>query len=243
MIEILGQKYLSIDQHVDLKNFEDIVDDIILGIAKSKYAAGPTYTGPGYLDKSKKSVHEIYREIISDPNHPYFNVIKNLKNWEPYNFIQYKWNTHVLNQCLILRSSGLFNYQNKSNQNECKDFEIINNFPKFIKWIKNLNFFSSIGRIIIFLNEPGTKVLEHRDYYDGISRKDQFLWINPLKNKKFYIRDDFEKIYIDSIFSYFDNANIHGAEESDCSTFSIRIDGIFSENFKLKTNLKQHLND
>ena len=241
MINILNQKYLSLDEHLDTTIFNTIVDDIIIGIAKAKYAAGPTNTGPGYLDKSRKSVYEIYREIMGDTEHPYHNTVKSLKNWEPYTFIQYKWPSHVLGQCLVLRSSGIGNYDSKDSSDRCKNFTIMENFKPLTEYITTQNIFSEIGRIVIFLNETGSRTLEHRDYSDGVSRKDQFLWISPLGNKKFYIRDDNEKVYLNSTFCYFDSANIHGSDVNTESTFSIRVDGKFSQEFLNKTNLGVHI--
>jgi len=78
---------------------------------------------------------------------------------------------------------------------------------------------------------------------DGITRKDQFIWFSPNKTKRFYVRDDNEKHYIESRFCYFDNANIHGSDMIESNTFSIRVDGLFSDEFKLETGLKDHLND
>ena len=107
----------------------------------------------------------------------------------------------------------------------------------------SLHIFSSIGRIVVFLNETGTKVIEHRDYVDGISRKDQFVWISPIGNKKFYVRDETSKIYLKSKFCYFDNANIHGSDQMTSASFSIRIDGTFSKDFMSITGLEGHIND
>lgn len=243
MIKILGQNYLSLDQYLNLELFDSIADDIIVGISRSKYAAGPTNSGPGYLDKTKKNVYEIYREIMSNEAHPYHEKIKSLKNWEPYTFIQYKWPSHILGQCLVLRSSGIGNYKDKDQENKCHDYPIIEHFQSLTEYIKLQNIFSSIGRIVIFLNDTGSQTLEHRDYDDGISRKDQFIWISPMLNKKFYLKDEHEKVYVQSKFCYFDSSNIHGTDRSTDSVFSIRIDGKFSEEFLSKTNLKEHFND
>ena len=241
MINILGQPYLVLDQYLDVEKFDSIVDDIIVGIAKSRYAAGPSNSGPGYLDRSKKSVFEIYRDILADTSHPYHTLIKGLKNWEPFTFIQYKWPSHILGQCLLLRESGVALYTSKHDPAYCKDHPIISNFTSFVNWLESENIFESIGRIVIFLNEIGTSVLEHRDYKDGISQKDQFIWICPMGNKKFYVKDDVEKVYVNSRFCYFDNANIHGSDVTEQSSFSIRVDGIFSQSFLDKTNLKHHI--
>lgn len=241
MIKILGQNYLSLDHFVDVQSFDAIVDDIILGIAKSRHVAGPTNTGPGYIDRSKKSIHQIYREILADTEHPYHKTITSLKGFEPFNFIQYKWPSHALGQHLALRSPGFGYYEFKSDETKCKDYPISANFTSLYSFIRSQNIFSSLGRIVIFLNETGTRTIEHRDYEDGISRKDEFIWICPLQNKKFYVRDDNEKEYLTSKFCYFDPANIHGTDPAETSAFSIRVDGLFSEEFKNKTGIIEHL--
>lgn len=243
MIKVINYAYLPLDTHVDVESFDAIIDDLLVGIAKSKYAAGPTNTGPGYIDKSKQSVYEIYRQITGDCTHPYFKTLASLKNWEPYTFIQYKWPSHVLGQCLVLRSSGIGNYTTKHQDASCKDYPIMVNFTSLMSYIESQEIFQSIGRVVVFLNEAGTPTLEHKDYEDGISRKDQFIWISPQQTKKFYIRDNCEKIYVESKFCYFDSANIHGADPVDTATFSIRIDGVFSDKFKQRTGLTEYFDD
>lgn len=243
MLTILGQAYLPIDHYVDIKKFDNILDDIILGISKSYYAIGPTNTGPGYLDKSRMSVQEIYKQILEDINHPYHNTIKSLKNWEPLNFIKFKWPSHTLGQCLILRAVPGAAYLDKDDETKCIDYPIKENFKIFLQWLDEQRIFLSIGRIVIFLNETGTSVLEHRDYVDGMSRKDQFIWISPLGNKKFYVRDEIEKSYFNSRCCYFDNANIHGSDVVVQSSFTIRIDGKFTQDFISKVGLEEHFSD
>lgn len=241
MFTILNQPYLALDQYLNTKKFDTIIDDIIIGIAKSKYAAGPTNTGPGYINREKKSTNEIRDIILSDPLHPYHTILTQLKNWEPLSFVQYKWPSHILGQCLVLRNSENIDYLTKHDANKCRDYPIMANFISFMKWLKEEKIFKKIGRVVVFLNDPGSFPIEHRDYPDGVSRKDQFIWISPLGSKKFYIRDDSTKTYLESRFCYFDNANIHGADPVNYSTFSIRIDGEFSKSFLNKTNLADHI--
>lgn len=243
MNTILGQPYLVLDKFVNTKSFDKILDTLILAVAKSSYAQGPTYTGPGYIDRSQKSIHETYHEIISDQSHPYHKLLKDLKNWEPYYFVKYKWPGHTLGQCLVIRDAVTNSYLDKDNEEKCRDHPIKANFSDFLTWIDSQNIFSSIGRIVVFLNEAGTSVLEHMDYPDGISRKDQFIWIAPLGNKNFFVRDDKEKHFFNGRFIYFDNSNIHGSDVIPQSTFSIRIDGKFSETFLKKTKLSSHIHD
>lgn len=218
-----------------MRRLETIEDDIILGIAKTRSSAGPTNSGPGYLDTTKKSVPEIYREIIADTTHPYHSLLKSLKDWEPQTFIQYKWPSHVLGQCILLRIGS--SYDAKDIYETSKDFPAIQHFRSLIDWVEEQNIFKSVGRIIIFLTDPFSKTIEHRDFADGVSRKDNFIWMNPLGRKQFYIKDGDTKHYITSKVAFFDSANIHGSDPTDTSTFSIRFDGKFSEEFLQRTGL------
>jgi hypothetical protein len=236
MLTVLNKPYLNLDQFLDIESLDQIEDDIILGIAKTRSTAGPTNSGTGYIDKTKKSVPELYREIINDPSHPYYNLIKSMKDWEPYTFIQYKWPSHALGHCILLRVGS--SYETKNSAINIKDFPAIQHFKSLINWVESQNIFSEIGRIVIFLNDPFSKTLEHSDYADGVSRKDNFLWINPLGRKKFYVKDGDTKHYIESKVAFFDSANIHGSDPTDTSTFSIRFDGNFTDSFLQRTGLE-----
>jgi hypothetical protein len=236
--KVLDNPYVGLDQYIDTIKFDSIIDDLIIGIAKSRSYTGASQPGPGYVDKSKKNVLEIYQLIKDDPTHIYHKLITGLSIQEALIFIQFKWPSHVMGRCITLRQYK--EYSLKQFANGCIDTPAIENFTSFMNWLKEENIFEEIGRTIIFLNDSYSFSIEHNDYNKeivDISRKDQLLWINPLGNKKFYIRQDNKKIYFDSRFCYFDNANFHGADPVDYSTISIKIDGIFSRYFLDKTGL------
>jgi hypothetical protein len=237
---VLNKPYISFDQYLNTDKFDLIIDNIILGIAKSNSLAGPSHPGPNYLDRSKKSIFEIYNLILNDPSHSYNELISKLKIREALLFIQYKWPSHILGRCITLRHYK--SYSLKHRAAECKNTPAIENFTSFMEWLKEENIFEEIGRTIIFLNDSNSFPIEHSDIINReADQKDQFIWINPLSNKKFYIKNESKKIYLESRFCYFDNANVHGADPVDYSTFSIKIDGIFSKSFLNKTGLKNHL--
>jgi len=237
---VLNQPYLSFDQFIDTKKFDLIIDDILIGIAESNNFIGPTQPGVGYVDKSQKGIVEIYQLILNDTSHPYHNLITNLERYKALIFIQYKWPTHILGRGISLRQYK--DYSVKQFANGCIDSPAIKNFASFMNWLNEENIFEEIGRTIIFLNDSFSFPIEHRDYNDivNINRKDQFIWINPLGNKKFYIREGSKKIYPECRFCYFDNANLHGGDPVAYSSFSIKVDGIFSKSFLDKTGLTPH---
>jgi hypothetical protein len=239
MLTVLGRPFLNLDQFLDIPSLDKITDDILLGIAKTRSSAGPSNSGPGYVDKRYNSVPEIQRAILGDPSHPYYNLITDLKGWEAQTFIQYKWPSHVLGNCILLRMAS--SYDAKDLERKTIDLPAIRYFESLMTWIKDQNIFKEIGRTVVLLNDPFSKAIEHSDYADGVSRKDQFIWLNPLQRKKFFIKEADNKHYVTSKVAFFDSANIHGTDPSDISTFSIRVDGKFTEDFLKKTSLESYL--
>ena len=239
MIPVLGKPFLNLDQFLDIDSLDKITDDIILGIAKTRTTAGPSNSGPGYVDKTKKSVPEIHRQILADTAHPYYNILKELKGWEAQTFIQYKWPSHVLGSCIILRLSS--SYDEKNLASKAIDLPAITHFSSLINWVNSQKIFKEVGRVVILLNDPYSKAIEHSDYADGKSRKDHFIWMNPLERKQFFVKDGETKHYVTSKVAFFDSANIHGSDPSDTSTFSIRFDGVFTEEFINKTGLGAYI--
>lgn len=242
MLGIDNKPYVNLDQFLDIDSLNQLEDDIILGIAKTRATAGPTNSGPGYVDRSKQSVPEIYRHIMSTPNHPYHNLLKSLKNWEPQTFIQYKWPSHVLGSCILLRIGD--SYTTKHLNSNSRDLPAIKHFDSLINWIKSQNIFEEMGRIVIFLNDPFGKTIEHSDYIDvSENKKDNFIWLNPLRRKKFFIKDQDTKHYIESTSAFFNSSDVHGSDPSDTSTFSIRFDGVFKKEFIQKIGLERYFNE
>jgi hypothetical protein len=98
-----------------------------------------------------------------------------------------------------------------------------------------------VGRILFFINQLGSYTATHCDYADRNSLKDQFIWINVFQKKSFFVLDEnWKKQYLLGEINTFDNATWHGSEPAKHSCFTIRIDGLFSDEFLTKTGLDQH---
>ncbi len=116
-------------------------------------------------------------------------------------------------------------------------------FRPFLDWLDQQNIFSNYGRITIFLNEPNCFTPIHFDPpYPDVSPKDEFIWITLDNRKRFFIidNDTQEKTYIQGYVGTFDNHNYHGSEPSNYANWSLRVDGVFSDSFLLKTDLYNH---
>ena len=91
--------------------------------------------------------------------------------------------------------------------------------------------FKAMGRMLIIYDDSGNAVPAHRDHLDTGLRHD-FIWFRTNLNKPFYVlnADTGDKLYVDSYSAWFDTVNqFHGSDASNGLSFSVRVDGIFSD--------------
>lgn len=110
-------------------------------------------------------------------------------------------------------------------------------FPNLIDWAQSLPVFKGIGRIEILGMDPCQHATCHRDTDPAVwKQKDQLLMLSPRGDKRFYIFDEVkkEKIYANSKLFTFDDLAYHGVDSSPYFTYSVRIDGPFTEEYDRK---------
>jgi hypothetical protein len=94
--------------------------------------------------------------------------------------------------------------------------------------------FESTGRMLIMYDNVSRPVSAHRDH----AAQDichQFVWFRTNLNKPFYLLNPAtnEKKYVESYSAWFDTVNqFHGSDAGSGLTFSIRVDGTFTEEFR-----------
>ena len=94
--------------------------------------------------------------------------------------------------------------------------------------------FESTGRIIIMYDDSGRPVPAHRDH-DSADLCHEFAWFRTNFAKPFYMLDPStgEKEYVQSHAAWFDTVNqFHGADAAGGLSFSIRVDGRFTDAFR-----------
>jgi hypothetical protein len=148
----------------------------------------------------------------------------------------------ALNEAIHLRTVRNADYFNKHKEAYCVDTPAFKFFNFLKVWLEKQEIFSEYGRVVFFINEPGVHSIKHRDYPDGVSRRDQFIWISLDGRKNFWVWDDENKTQhnITSRAALFDNADWHGSDRCDYTGWSLRIDGVFSKSFLEKTGLGDH---
>jgi hypothetical protein len=108
-------------------------------------------------------------------------------------------------------------------------------FAPLMAFIESLPF-KATGRILIIYDTGGKEVPAHRDHLD-FERCHEFIWLRTNFNKSFYMLDPRcgKKLHVDSYSAWFDSVNqYHGADASDGLSFSIRVDGVFSDELRAR---------
>lgn len=94
--------------------------------------------------------------------------------------------------------------------------------------------FKRTARMMIMYDDGGASVTAHRDHVsDDVCH--EFIWFRSNMAKPFYMLNHKtgEKLYVDSYSAWFDSVNqFHGAEPHPGLSVSIRVDGVFSDEFR-----------
>jgi hypothetical protein len=96
--------------------------------------------------------------------------------------------------------------------------------------------FKATGRMLIIYDAAGREVPPHRDHLNTELCSD-FVWFRTNLKKPFYVLNDEtgEKKYVESYSAWFDAVNqFHGSDAAAGLSFSIRVDGIFTEEFRAR---------
>lgn len=113
--------------------------------------------------------------------------------------------------------------------------EAANEFSLLMDFIAGLPF-TSTGRMLIIYDDAGKAVPAHRDHLNT-EICNEFIWFRTNLKKPFYVlnHETNEKLYIDSYSAWFDAVNqYHGSDVVGGISFSIRVDGKFTDEFRKK---------
>lgn len=111
--------------------------------------------------------------------------------------------------------------------------EAAKEFTMLMDFIDTLPF-QETGRILLIYDEGGRSVPAHRDH----ERTDichDFIWFRTNLRKPFYLLDNTTgaKVYVEGYSAWFDTVNqYHGSDAADGLTFSFRVDGHFTSEFR-----------
>jgi hypothetical protein len=114
-----------------------------------------------------------------------------------------------------------------------EETEAAEEFASLMDFIGTLPF-RETGRMLIIYDNAGKEVPPHRDHLSA-EVCNEFVWFRTNLVKPFYVLNHLtsEKKYVESYSAWFDSVNqFHGSEPAEGLSFSIRVDGKFTDDFK-----------
>lgn len=111
--------------------------------------------------------------------------------------------------------------------------EAADEFAQLMNFIDTLPF-KATGRMLIMYDDVARAGSAHRDHIETELCHD-FVWFRTNLKKPFFMlnHETNEKKYVESFSAWFDTVNqFHGTDPQEGLTFSIRVDGIFTDEFK-----------
>src|SRR5687767_13998083 len=110
-----------------------------------------------------------------------------------------------------------------------------NEFALLMDFIRTLPF-KATGRMLIMYDDQPRRVPAHRDHTETEVLHD-FIWFRTNLSKPFYMLncETQERRLVAGYSTWFDTVNqFHGSDEADGLAFSIRVDGIFTDEFRTR---------
>jgi hypothetical protein len=126
-----------------------------------------------------------------------------------------------------------YNYQDLNRGDLWRLTEEAGEFALLMDFIETLPF-QTKGRMLIIHDHAGKSVPAHRDHLET-DVCHEFIWFRTNLRKPFYMLNHLtgEKQYVESYSAWFDSVNqFHGSDPYDGLSFSIRVDGKFTDEFR-----------
>lgn len=234
------QYFAYLDNYIIEPNWQQLHAEVCHGIAVSQWHK--RFVSSGVADKFRhREITPYLMNVESNLDETalkYFQSLtdtdQRIKFLNAYGPIPHPfWVIYLRNNRRIERTGIL----NKSVGADCQWTADSENFPNLVEFIKSMPF-AEIGRVIIFMTEANNSTLPHFDDIERYVRpSDDFVWFTTKPNsKKIFVYDTVsdQKFYPDhdKKFIWFDEMNYHGTDSVDHFSFSVRIDGCFSQTVK-----------
>lgn len=135
----------------------------------------------------------------------------------------------------LTQSVRAFDYYDLNRPELWRPTEAAVEFSPLMDFIATLPF-KATGRMLIMYDDGPRPVPAHRDHL-STDVCHEFVWFRTSRKKPFYLLNHTtnEKLYVDSYSAWFDTVNqFHGGDAHEGLTFSIRVDGHFTDEFRAR---------
>jgi hypothetical protein len=259
---INGKAYFDLEPYLDMKGFEELQPEIIRGFAEAReFAKEGTWMKPGFTFEQMsykhnwKPVYQAMEEFLSLPDDDPIkkngiDLYKDFKDYKARNkftrYIKMAMGAYDPYIYYFLWEEGSWDDRTAPR----KLTEEAKYFPNTVNWVENLitaGIFDHIGRVIFFHCEADGIPFEHRDLdaKNGVNivmpHRNEFIHIRPNTKKAFYVWDPDEKnkIYLNTKAAWWNDVDWHGGERIMEQSYSLRIDGKFTEEFRRKLGINE----
>jgi hypothetical protein len=232
---INNQPIVDLSSYVNVQTLSELKPSLDYAVVKSSGSAKPgglfSYMR---LDQKGLGVYDISESEV-DKSLPFIQDL--IDNDQLVSWLRYQKDIVYAQQTVQIIYAP--DYATKHIKDKCIESKHASYFDSLFDWIKQENVFKEFGRVVVFLNEPGVPTHIH---FDEPHRKNEFIWISLSNRKKFFIYDTETqtKHYLDGLVGIFDTSNYHGADAGDYASWSIRIDGVFTDDFLNRTGMYEY---
>lgn len=255
---INNQPYIDLSSYIDLDYFGKLQPEIIRGFAEARmFAKEGTWMKPGFsFDNMSYQIHwkpiftalDEYLALSDDDpiKKGGWDLYCNIKDYETRNkftrYLKMAMGAYDPYIYYFLWEEG--SWDDRTGQRKLT--EEARYFPNTVAWIESMianEIFEHIGRVIFFHCEADGIPFEHRDLgaHNGVFEKDkytphrnEFIHIRPNTKKPFYIwdPDTKNKFYINTQAAWWNDQDWHGGDRIMEQSYSLRIDGKFTDKFR-----------
>lgn len=256
---INGIPYVDMEQYIDMQHFESLQPEIIRGFAEAReFAKEGTWMAPGFTFEEMsyqpywKPIYKAMEEFMALPDNdpikkagmPLYDNINNFKDRNKFTrFLKMAMGAYDPYIYYFLWEEGSWDDRTAPR----KLTEEAAYFPNVVNWVESMvgTIFEDIGRVIFFHVEADGLPFEHRDLdaKNGINvikpHRNEFIHIRPNTKKGFYIWDPEKKnkVYINTRAAWWNDVDWHGGDKIMEQSYSLRIDGKFTEEFRQKLGI------
>ncbi len=260
MIKGINEKpYFDMEEFLDMKKFDMLQPEIVRGFAEAReFAKEGTWMKPGFsFDNMSyklhwKPIYQAMEEFMMLPkDDPIYlggiDLYKDFKNYKQRNkFTRYlkmvmgAYDPYIY---YFLWEEGSWDDRTAPR----KLTEEAAYFPNVVTWVEDMvgTIFEDIGRVIFFHCEADGIPFEHRDLdaKNGIDivkpHRNEFIHIRPNTKKAMYLWDPEtkNKIYLNTRAAWWNDTDWHGGERIMEQSYSLRIDGKFTDEFRKKLGI------
>jgi hypothetical protein len=248
------------EKHIDMQTYDLLQPEILKGFALAReFAKEGTWMAPGFSlnDMSYqlhwKPIHQAMQEFLALPDSdPIKQCGMSLMPTDFKNFQERNKFTRYLKMAMGAYDPYIYYYlwEEGSWDDRTAPRKLTEEaayFPGVVKWVESMvgTVFQDIGRVIFFHCEADGIPFEHRDLdaKNGIDvvtpHRNEFIHIRANTKKAMYLWDpeNKNKIYLNTRAAWWNDVDWHGGERIMEQSYSLRIDGKFTDEFRKRLGI------